>query len=500
VQHYTFVTVSHAPDWPLLRLQARSFPRYCPEALVEQILVIENFDFGAEVDWREELLDAYGPLRQRVHFVRGSDLAEQSPVGGWWSQQVLKLAVSERIGTERYVILDAKNHWVAALSREYLEASDGRPRISTRCYRDHPLRDGFDRTLTYCGLDPDRYLDDFIQSTTPFIMLTSRARKVVADINAAEGRPFAQAFVDRRLIEFILYGASIVASGQSIDDLYDRTQPECPTIWPGRSATLEECTVAVARAAAGDCPCFAIHRLAATELEADARATIARFWCDRGLFASENAGVEFLRALHGTAAETAASASASSSEDDLSSLRDAGVAVRSAERALAAHVDELRRRGVSWDRIGTALGMTRHSVWAKFSLIADVDGTSDEEIERRFKNRYDEACRQVAELMRDRFAPQKASGQSAVIQYDIASPQGIHSFHLKVGGGHCGVFEGRAMRPRVTLSLRFSDLLRIAGGKLNVRTAFFTGRLKVSGDLFFARAVQGWFSKRRDEA
>jgi ATP-dependent Clp protease ATP-binding subunit ClpX len=37
------------------------------------------------------------------------------------------------------------------------------------------------------------------------------------------------------------------------------------------------------------------------------------------------------------------------------------------DRAVARHVIALRERGVSWARIGDALGMTRQSAWERFS-------------------------------------------------------------------------------------------------------------------------------------
>lgn len=37
------------------------------------------------------------------------------------------------------------------------------------------------------------------------------------------------------------------------------------------------------------------------------------------------------------------------------------------DRAVRRHVRALRARGVSWARIGEALGMTRQSAWERFS-------------------------------------------------------------------------------------------------------------------------------------
>ena len=45
----------------------------------------------------------------------------------------------------------------------------------------------------------------------------------------------------------------------------------------------------------------------------------------------------------------------------------AHAAHQNVDRAVAHHVAALRERGVSWARIGEALGMTRQSAWERFS-------------------------------------------------------------------------------------------------------------------------------------
>jgi ATP-dependent protease Clp ATPase subunit len=56
-----------------------------------------------------------------------------------------------------------------------------------------------------------------------------------------------------------------------------------------------------------------------------------------------------------------------SDEDLLSEMVRAQAAHQNVDRAVALHVAALRARGVSWARIGEALGMTRQSAWERFS-------------------------------------------------------------------------------------------------------------------------------------
>ena len=51
----------------------------------------------------------------------------------------------------------------------------------------------------------------------------------------------------------------------------------------------------------------------------------------------------------------------------LAEMVRAHAAHQNVDRAVAYHVAELRARGVSWARIGDALGMARQSAWERFS-------------------------------------------------------------------------------------------------------------------------------------
>lgn len=58
----------------------------------------------------------------------------------------------------------------------------------------------------------------------------------------------------------------------------------------------------------------------------------------------------------------------SMSDDDLlASLRGTLTSVEHVREGLQARIDELRRREVSWARIGDVLGMSRQAAWERFS-------------------------------------------------------------------------------------------------------------------------------------
>lgn len=127
-------------------------------------------------------------------------------------------------------------------------------------------------------------------------------------------------------------------------------------------------------------------------------------------------------------------------------------------------------------------------------LKALIEGKSDDEINAGLKEGgVDTALDKVFEGMVEAFLPAKAGGQSAVIQYDVNTPDGKKSYQLKVADGKAQSLKGSPESARVTLTLNAPDFLRLVTGKLNGQTAFFQGKLKLSGDMMFAQTMQSWF-------
>jgi putative sterol carrier protein len=99
--------------------------------------------------------------------------------------------------------------------------------------------------------------------------------------------------------------------------------------------------------------------------------------------------------------------------------------------------------------------------------------------------------------MSESFNPEKAAGQQAVVQYEISAPDGSHEYAMRVADGRCEIDRGRAESPRVSLRIGLADFLRLITGAANGMQLFMTGKLKVSGDLFFAQTYQSWFDRPR---
>ncbi|MBM4363190.1 MAG: SCP2 sterol-binding domain-containing protein [Deltaproteobacteria bacterium] len=125
-----------------------------------------------------------------------------------------------------------------------------------------------------------------------------------------------------------------------------------------------------------------------------------------------------------------------------------------------------------------------------------LEGRSDQEILTAVQELgLDSALEKTFEGMVKAFLPAAAGGQSAVIQWDISTPAGIQSYQLKVADGACTAAKGTADKARVTLGLDIPTFLRLITGKANGQQAFFSGKLKLSGDMMFAMTQEKWFDK-----
>jgi putative sterol carrier protein len=125
-----------------------------------------------------------------------------------------------------------------------------------------------------------------------------------------------------------------------------------------------------------------------------------------------------------------------------------------------------------------------------------IEGRSDEEINTAMAAiGVDNVLDQIFAAMQERFQPDRAAGQSAVIGWEITAPDGAHSYRVKVENGACTVEKGAEGDTRVTLGLTLPDFMRFIAGQLDGMQAFMSGKLKLTGDMMFAQTLQSWFGQ-----
>ena len=125
-----------------------------------------------------------------------------------------------------------------------------------------------------------------------------------------------------------------------------------------------------------------------------------------------------------------------------------------------------------------------------------IEGRSDQEITSEVqKQGVDKVLGEVFGAMAAAFVPEAAAGQSAIVQYDVTAPDGVHSYQLNCANGKCAVQKPNGEAARITLSLALPDFLRLIGGKLDGMQAFMSGKLRIAGDMMFAQTMQTWFKR-----
>ena len=129
-------------------------------------------------------------------------------------------------------------------------------------------------------------------------------------------------------------------------------------------------------------------------------------------------------------------------------------------------------------------------------LGALISGKGDAEINETVEAMGAEsALQKVFEGMTKAFLADKAKGQSAIIQWDIKTPKETLSYQVNVEGGKCTFVKGTPGKAKVTLAAALPDFLRVITGQLAGQQAFFSGKLKLSGDMMFAMTQENWFDK-----
>ena len=101
--------------------------------------------------------------------------------------------------------------------------------------------------------------------------------------------------------------------------------------------------------------------------------------------------------------------------------------------------------------------------------------------------------KETFEAMAGRFRADKASGTTAVIQYDV-SGDGGGTWHAVIKDGACTVNSGSAANPNLTLQIAGQDWLDMLSGKQSGQMLFMSGKLKVKGDMGLAMKLGSMFS------
>lgn len=94
------------------------------------------------------------------------------------------------------------------------------------------------------------------------------------------------------------------------------------------------------------------------------------------------------------------------------------------------------------------------------------------------------------------FNPAAAAGMTKTIQWNITGGE-AGAWAFRIVNGVFDLVPGGVEKPDVTFTISDKDFLAMSEGKLDPQSAFFSGQLKVAGDIGLALKVQQLFPTPR---
>lgn len=121
---YPFVTVTCARDLALLELQAQSMSLYAPTGTKIYLVVNERDPSDWQAYFEEHIRHYYKDLDLTVCYLKEFEVEHKW--AGWYDQQHLKFAISERISESSYLILDSQNFLIRKWNYTHFPVKDGK--------------------------------------------------------------------------------------------------------------------------------------------------------------------------------------------------------------------------------------------------------------------------------------------------------------------------------------------------------------------------------------
>ena len=125
-----------------------------------------------------------------------------------------------------------------------------------------------------------------------------------------------------------------------------------------------------------------------------------------------------------------------------------------------------------------------------------VEGRSEQEIVADVELRGIEVVLdQIFAAMAAAAVPEATAARTALVQFDVTAPDGVHSYLLNCADGKCVAQKSTGEAARLTISLALLDFIRMVVGKTDGMQLFLSGRLRLSGDMKLAQSMPRWFRR-----
>lgn len=105
----------------------------------------------------------------------------------------------------------------------------------------------------------------------------------------------------------------------------------------------------------------------------------------------------------------------------------------------------------------------------------------------------EEVLEQVFTQMSERIRPEATQDLQTTVQWEIDARDETHPYVLRIDHGEGSYEKGHAEDPRVTFRADVASFARLITGQANPFVLVATRKLRISGDLLFARKVPTFF-------
>lgn len=281
------VTIVYRPELLLLQLQARSIGRHLSLDNVRKVHVVLNEDAPDELRALIEAFaaDEYGQASDRLRIWSASELMPSQELRGWRKQQTLKLAIARHIQTAKFLVLDAKNHFVRPVNSDTFLDEIGRIR-SFWTTQGGSLQNYLINCLRYYGLPVEWSLQAAMPAITPFGLYTQAVVTMMDNIAARENMSFFEFFhtPGRDVTEFFLYFAFLRSRGVDLYRIYNYGPRYAVTLFTRFPNTREMEAKMLGELANPAISVFGLHKNRVAELNAEGRRQLELGWVRAGLF------------------------------------------------------------------------------------------------------------------------------------------------------------------------------------------------------------------------
>ncbi len=142
--------------------------------------------------------------------------------------------------------------------------------------------------------------------------------------------------------------------------------------------------------------------------------------------------------------------------------------------------------------------MTDPSAVAPDQFAALVRDATDEQLEQGLIENREVLLGEIFRRMPEQFAPERAEGVDAVVEWEITSPGGdSDTWQLTIRDGRCTCTRGGEADPDVSYRVGPVDFVKLITGVEAGPKMFVFGRLRIRGNLMLAARMESWFRMPR---